>query len=113
MATVVSRQDLIDADGDTTFRGSKHGAPNVSYIWVELEPGQGPRLHQHSYEEVFVVLEGTVTFTVGGEVITAQAGDTVVGPANVPHKFVNSGPGTLRQVDIHATGNILTEWLHE
>lgn len=33
------------------------------------------------------------------------------GAANVPHRFVNNGPGVPRQIDIHATGNILTEWL--
>ena len=30
----------------------------------------------------------------------------MVAPAGVPHKFVNSGQGPLRQVDIHASGRI-------
>lgn len=111
MAIVISRQTLIDAEGDLTFRGLRYGAPNLSYILVEFEPGQAVRLHRHTYEEVFVVLEGSVTFIVGDETVVASAGDTVVGPANVPHRFVNTGPGVLRQIDIHATGNILTEWL--
>jgi mannose-6-phosphate isomerase-like protein (cupin superfamily) len=29
-----------------------------------------------------------------------------VAPAGVPHKFVNSGTGPLRQVDIHPSGRI-------
>lgn len=111
MATVVSRQTLIDTEGDLTFRGHRHGVANVSYILVEATSGEGPRLHRHTYDEVFIVLEGSVTFTVGDETVVASAGDTVVGPANVPHRFVNNGPGVLRQIDIHATGNILTEWL--
>jgi mannose-6-phosphate isomerase-like protein (cupin superfamily) len=32
-----------------------------------------------------------------------------VAPAGVPHKFVNSGTGPLRQVDIHPSGRILQE----
>jgi mannose-6-phosphate isomerase-like protein (cupin superfamily) len=30
----------------------------------------------------------------------------VVAPAGVPHKFINSGTGPLRQVDIHPSGRI-------
>jgi mannose-6-phosphate isomerase-like protein (cupin superfamily) len=29
----------------------------------------------------------------------------------VPHKFVNSGAGPLRQIDIHANDRFVTEWL--
>jgi mannose-6-phosphate isomerase-like protein (cupin superfamily) len=35
-----------------------------------------------------------------------SAGQIVVAPAGVPHKFVNSGSGPLRQVDIHPSGRI-------
>ena len=60
-----------------------------------------------------MVQEGTVTFTAGEEVIEAGAGQVVVVPAGVPHKFVNSGTGPLRQVDIHASDRFITEWLEE
>jgi len=113
MAIVVSRQDLIDSEGDVTFRGHKYGDSNVSFIWVEAGAGDGPRLHRHAYEEIFIVLEGSATYTVGDETVVAKTGDIVVGPANVPHAFVNNGPGILRQIDIHATGHILTEWLEK
>jgi quercetin dioxygenase-like cupin family protein len=113
MATRVSRQELIDREGDVTFRGIRDGDTGVSYIMVEFEPGQAVRAHRHAYDEIFVVLEGSVTFTVGGDVIHASAGDTVVGPANVPHAFVNSGTGRLRQIDIHASADIVTEWLED
>jgi mannose-6-phosphate isomerase-like protein (cupin superfamily) len=35
----------------------------------------------------------------------------VVVPAGVPHGFANSGDGQLRQVDVHASGRFVTEWL--
>lgn len=35
----------------------------------------------------------------------------VVAPAGVAHKLVNSGPGRLRQVDMHADGQFATERL--
>jgi len=60
-----------------------------------------------------VVQEGTVTFTAGEEVIEARGGQVVMVPAGVPHKFVNSGAGRLRQIDIHASERFVTEWLED
>lgn len=50
------------------------------------EPGGGPALRRHAYPEVFVVLEGKATFTVGGDEVTARAGPVVAAPAGVPHR---------------------------
>jgi mannose-6-phosphate isomerase-like protein (cupin superfamily) len=63
-------------------------------------------LHTHPYAEIFVTLEGNATFTVGDDTIEVSAGQIVVAPAGVPHKFVNSGSGPLKQVDIHPSGRI-------
>jgi len=68
-------------------------------------------MHRHPYAEVFLVLEGDLTFTVGEDVIDATAGDLVVVPAGVAHRFVSRGPGRARHVDIHASGQMITEWL--
>ncbi len=94
------------------FQGFRHGA-GVSFIVVDAPLGGGPRLHRHPYEEVFVVQEGTATFTAGDDVIVARGGQVVVVPAGVPHKFVNSGTGRLRQIDIHASDRFITEWLED
>jgi hypothetical protein len=37
----------------------------------------------------------------------------VIGPANVPHTFINSGTGILRQVDIHVSPRFITTWYDE
>ena len=84
---------------------------SVSIIVVDAPPGGGPRLHRHPYEEVFVVQEDSASFTSGDDVIEATCGQVVVVPAGVAHKFVNSGAGRLRQVDIHASDHFVTEWL--
>ena len=57
--------------------------------------------------------EGTATFTAGEEVIEARGGQVVMVPAGVPHKFVNTGAGRLRQIDIHASERFVTEWLED
>jgi mannose-6-phosphate isomerase-like protein (cupin superfamily) len=40
-------------------------------------------------DEAFWVLEGTVSFFVGGTVIEAKAGSCVFGPRGTPHTFRN------------------------
>ena len=57
------------------------------------------------------MVRGQRTFTAGEDVIEAGAGQAVVVPAGVPHRFVNSGDGRLRQIDIHASERFVTEWL--
>ncbi len=80
---------------------------------IDAPPGNGPKLHKHPYEEVFVVPEGTATFTVGDEVVEASGGQIVVVPAGAPHKFVNSGARRLRQIDINPSEQFITEWLED
>jgi quercetin dioxygenase-like cupin family protein len=90
--------------------GDEIGA-GISVIAVDAEPGDGPALHRHPYTEVFVVLEGQATFTLGDQQRIVHGGQVVVAPAGVPHRFVNSGSGRLRQVDIHDHPSFDTEWL--
>ena len=84
------------------FVGETHGAPVSAYI-VNAQPGQGPPLHTHPYVEIAFTIEGTARITVGDEEREVKAGGIVVIPANTPHRFVNSGAGILRQIDIHAS----------
>jgi mannose-6-phosphate isomerase-like protein (cupin superfamily) len=111
MAEVIDRMQLR-ADGTTReFEGYKHGEVGCCFILVNGEPGSGPRLHRHPYAEVFVVQEGRATFTVDGTTIDAEAGQVVVVQPGEAHKFVNTGDGTLKQIDIHASERFITEWL--
>jgi quercetin dioxygenase-like cupin family protein len=95
---------------DNEITGRELGA-NISVIVVDAAPGEGPRLHRHPYAEVFVVIEGEATFTLGDETRVVRAGEVAVAPAGVPHGFLNSGEGRLRQVDIHENPEFDTEWL--
>ena len=110
---VITEDELPYSGTAHAFEGHRYGGINVSFILVDAPPGSGPKLHKHPYEEVFVVQEGNVTFTAGEEVIEARGGRVVVVPAGVAHKFVNSGAGRLRQIDIHVSARFITEWLED
>ncbi len=58
----------------------------IEFLWPH---GGGSPLHVHHEEdEWFYVIEGEVTFWVGGETIVAPAGSFVYGPRDIPHTFL-------------------------
>jgi len=111
--TILNRDEL-QRDGNTyEFEGYRYGDTNLSFIWVDMPPGDGPRLHKHAYEEIIIIQEGRGTFTVGSTTLEAQAGQIVIIPPGSPHKFFNSGKGPLRQIDLHLSQQIITVWLED
>lgn len=110
---LLNKEDLHRYGNTYEFQGYLHGDTGISFIWVDMPPGHGPRLHKHTYEEVFIVQEGEATFTIGSDTLEAHAGQIAIVPPGVPHKFVNSGTGPLRQVDIHRSPRFITEWLED
>jgi quercetin dioxygenase-like cupin family protein len=113
MTRVIDKDELPHSGSAHRFEGCRYGDVNVSFLLSETPPGRGPQLHRHPYDEVFVVQEGDLTFTVGDATIEAAGGQIVVAPAGTPHKFVNSGTGRALHIDIHTDRRMTTEWLEE
>ncbi len=111
--TVLDR-DSLPRDANTyEFEGSRHPGAEVSFIWVDMPPEGGIRLHKHPYQEIFIVQEGVATVQVAGDTLVAHAGQIVLVPPDTPHKFMNQGNRPLRQVDIHVSGQFITYWLED
>ena len=108
-ARMIRVDDLPGGENAETFNGHEHGA-SVSMFLSHNRPGTGPELHRHPYEEIFIVQEGDVLFTVGERTIEAGPGDIIVVPAGAPHKFLSRGE-RHRQVSIHPAARMETEWL--
>ncbi|MEM7042847.1 MAG: cupin domain-containing protein [Pseudomonadota bacterium] len=81
--------------------GKNIGTDVTILFFSSDEIGAGPRLHVHTYDEVFVIRQGRARFIIGDQTFEAEAGDILFGPANIPHKFENLGPGRLETTDIH------------
>jgi quercetin dioxygenase-like cupin family protein len=103
---------LINADSlqNGNLKGADHGA-TISLILDYSEPGHGPRLHRHPYDETWVVHDGNLTFQLGEDRFRVGPGDIVIAPPGAPHKFTNDGPGRSWMVCIHANPTMVTEWL--
>ena len=81
---------------------------NTHFAFEAIEPpGGGPPLHTHANEEEFcLVLEGEMTFYVGGRVIRATEGQTAFVPRRVPHCFKNCSRRESRVFVLFTPGNI-------
>jgi mannose-6-phosphate isomerase-like protein (cupin superfamily) len=74
---------VFKADGaETAHRYS------VSEWWLEPHT-QGPGAHAHAEDDVFYVIEGTMSFLVGDEWRDATKGSFVLVPGGVRHDFEN------------------------
>ena len=73
------------ADEEETARGY-----SISEWWLEPHT-QGPGAHSHPEDDVFFVLEGTMSFLVGDRWIDAEKGSFVLAPGGMRHDFENRG----------------------
>lgn len=89
------------------FEGKDIGTETTVLFYATEEVGRGPTWHVHPYDEIFIMRQGRAMFTIGDEKIEAEAGDILLGPANIPHKYHNLGPGVLESTDIHLSD----EWI--
>ena len=114
MSYTVVNNDELENDGSTSeFEGYLHGDTDVSFILVDMQPGEGVRLHKHPYQEIFILQEGVATYMLGTTTLEVRAGQIIIAPADTPNNFVNSGEGKLRQVDIHLSKRFITQWLED
>jgi quercetin dioxygenase-like cupin family protein len=59
---------------------------------MRVAPGKGVPRHTHTREdEALFVLSGELEASVGDEIFTLRAGETLIAPRNIPHQLRNSG----------------------
>ncbi|MEP3275454.1 MAG: cupin domain-containing protein [Stappiaceae bacterium] len=59
-------------------------------------PGSAAPMHSHNCAEQVTVLEGSARAEVDGETFDLKPMDTSYIPADLPHRFVNTGDGDLK-----------------
>jgi uncharacterized cupin superfamily protein len=72
---------------------------------LTLQPGQRGRIHRHGeQEEVYLVLQGTLTLLVEGEELVLGGGELARVPSDVRRQLVNRGAEPVVVVAIGAAG---------
>ncbi len=74
---------VFKADGAQTA-----GRYSISEWWLEPHT-QGPGAHAHPEDDVFYVIEGTMSFLVDGRWLDAPKGAFVLVPGGTTHDFEN------------------------
>jgi quercetin dioxygenase-like cupin family protein len=65
--------------------------------------GRPPAAHRHPAAlEMFLVMDGTLTFGIEGERTTVDAGGCLIVPEGASHTFVNESDAPARTLIIHA-----------
>ena len=75
--------------GTVMLRGEQTGGA-FTVLFDETPPGAGPPMHVHSREdEMFLVVEGTVSFFANDEWTDVKPGGVVFMPRGTPHTYRN------------------------
>jgi quercetin dioxygenase-like cupin family protein len=72
-----------------SFIGPDDGVRELFLEELTFRQGAEIPLHQHPIVEVFVVLEGELTFRLGDQTLVVGPDRTVTIPPNTPHAVVN------------------------
>ena len=77
--------------------GADHGGVGVCIIFVDAAPGEGPSLHTHPYEEIFITLEGEANVVANDQELGIGPGDIVIVPPRPPRAASHHGPPELQR----------------
>jgi quercetin dioxygenase-like cupin family protein len=83
-------QQIWDGIVGRTVHGDR-----VSLSYLELERGAVVPEHAHENEQVGILVDGSVTFTIGGETRELSPGATWCIRAHVPHSVVVGPEGAV------------------
>jgi len=104
---------LFKADG-----AESAGQYSISEWW--LEPfTQGPGAHSHDEDDVFFVIEGTMSFLIGDQWKDAPTGSFVVAPSGLTHDFENRSAQRAGVLNFSVPGNFeqnmpsIVSWFEE
>lgn len=104
---------VFKADGDET--ASRY---SISEWWLEPHT-QGPGAHAHPEDDVFYVIEGTMSFLVNDAWIDAARGSFVLVPGGATHDFENRSDARAGVLNLSIAGGFeqhmpgIVEWFAE
>ena len=94
-----------DAENRFVRLRAELGVTSFGLNQIVLHPGQRGRIHAHErQEEVYLVLDGTLSLLVEGEESTHERGELIRVAPGVRRQLVNRGPDNLHLLAIGAAG---------
>lgn len=104
---------IFKADGNET--ASRY---SISEWWLEPHT-QGPAPHSHEEDDIFYVIEGTMSVLIGDRWVDAPKGSFVLVPGGMTHDFQNRTSKRAGALNISVPGDFeenmpsIAEWFAE
>jgi quercetin dioxygenase-like cupin family protein len=104
---------VFKADGDETA-----GRCSISEWWLEPHT-QGPGAHAHDEDDLFYVIEGTMSLRIGEAWTNAPRGSFVLVPGGMTHDFENRSDARAGVLNISLPGGFephmpgIADWFRE
>lgn len=96
MSAFTHYRDHIGSHPDKHYKATLFQGEHLMVGLNCLEPGQSQPVHEHSSsDKVYVVLEGSGMFTIGGETREARVGEVIWAQSGVSHGVENRGSERL------------------
>lgn len=96
-AAIHDEQKLIDLGGGVTRRVLSYD-DNIMSVEVSFETGAVGAVHTHPHTQCSYVLSGKFSYSVEGESVELNPGDSIVVPSGLPHGTVCLEKGVLLDV---------------
>jgi mannose-6-phosphate isomerase-like protein (cupin superfamily) len=90
---------LFKADGEESQKGY-----SISEWWLEPHT-QGPGAHEHEEDDIFYVIEGTMSILMDDRWIEAPKGSFVLVPGRVTHDFENRSSARAGVLNLSIPGD--------
>jgi quercetin dioxygenase-like cupin family protein len=91
--------------GNVEFLARTVDTPRFTFGIIDFAAGRELETHVHDDEDdAFYILEGELTFVLGGEDVRAPAGTFVLVPPGVEHGFRNDSSSAVKILNIHSPG---------
>ena len=105
MIDIRNLKDLIEFQPGGKVRKRVFITDKIEMELVCYEPGTATVEHHHvGQDEIFIVMEGTGTITVGGEPVRVAPGSLVFAPADIRHGIQPDTDGRMVLVFVKAPG---------
>lgn len=105
MIHIRNLKDLVEFQPGGKVRKRVFITDKIEMELVCYEPGTSTVEHHHvGQDEIFIIMEGTGTITVGGEPVRVGPGSLVFAPADIKHGIEPDADGRMVMVFVKAPG---------
>ncbi|MEE3012614.1 MAG: cupin domain-containing protein [Chloroflexota bacterium] len=106
MKTDAGRAKYSSGTQSTTLVGKDNGGERLTVVEAGIDPGAGLSLHVHpDYQEVTLVMVGTIEAVLEGETRILGPGDVLLAPAGAKHTITNQSGEPAKVLAIYPTTN--------